>query len=103
MIKIFQLQVLQLPLAAAAVCTFLIQGTPLNLPLGGALAMGLVPGVLGGAALAHSLPVLRLRLGMATVLIVAACLLLTRLIYAQVTSYHSNLPSQSNATENTQL
>ena len=93
---------LQLPLAAAAVCTFLIQGSPLNLPLGGALAMGLVPGVLGGAILAHSLPVLRLRLGMATVLIVAACLLLARLIYAQLTGYQTYLPSQNISMENTQ-
>ena len=93
---------LQLPLAAAAVCTFLIQGSPLNLPLGAALAMGLVPGVLTGAALAHSLPVLRLRLGMATVLIVAACLLLVKLIYAQVTSYPTDFRSQNNLTENTQ-
>ena len=93
---------LQLPLAAAAVCTFLIQGSPLNLPLGGALAVGLVPGVLMGAALAHSLPVLRLRLGMATVLIVAACLLLVRLIFAQVTSHPTNSTSENNLTENTQ-
>ena len=80
-----QSQVLQLPLAAAAVCTFLIQGSPLNLPLGAALAMGLVPGVLMGAVLAHNLPVLRLRLGMAVVLIVASMLLLAKLIYAQLT------------------
>ena len=98
----FKPQVLQLPLAAAAVCTFLIQGSPLNLPLGAALALGLVPGVLMGAALAHSLPVVRLRLGMATVLIVAASLLLAKLIYAQVIGYPTNLPSQNNTTENTQ-
>ena len=83
-----QTQVLQLPLAAAAVCTFLIQGSPLNLPLGGALAMGLVPGVLMGAVLAHNLPVLRLRLGMAVVLIVASMLLLAKLILAQLTLYN---------------
>ena len=93
---------LQLPLAAAAVCTFLIQGSPLNLPLGAALAMGLVPGVLMGAALAHSLPVLRLRLGMAIVLIVAATLLLVRLVYAQVSSNQTNLLSQNNLTGSTQ-
>ena len=83
-----QTQVLQLPLAAAAVCTFLIQGSPLNLPLGAALAMGLVPGVLMGAVLAHNLPVLRLRLGMAVVLIVASMLLLAKLILAQLTLYN---------------
>ena len=83
-----QSQVLQLPLAAAAVCTFLIQGSPLNLPLGAALAMGLVPGVLMGAVLAHNLPVLRLRLGMAVVLIVASMLLLAKLILAQLTLYN---------------
>ena len=83
-----QSQVLQLPLAAAAVCTFLIQGSPLNLPLGAALAMGLVPGVLMGAVLAHNLPVLRLRLGMAVVLIVASMLLLAKLILAQLTFYN---------------
>ena len=83
-----QTQVLQLPLAAAAVCTFLIQGSPLNLPLGAALAMGLVPGVLMGAVLAHNLPVLRLRLVMAIVLIVASMLLLAKLILAQLTLYN---------------
>ena len=86
-----QTQVLQLPLAAAAVCTFLIQGSPLNLPLGAALAMGLVPGVLMGAVLAHNLPVLRLRLGMAIVLIVASILLLAKLIYAQLIYNQENV------------
>ena len=69
-------------------CTFLVQGPPLNLPLGAALALGLVPGVLMGAVLAHNLPVLRLRLGMAIVLIVASLLLLAKLIYAQFTLYN---------------
>ena len=50
--------------------------------------MGLVPGVLMGAVLAHNLPVLRLRLGMAVVLIVASMLLLAKLIYAQLTLYN---------------
>ena len=86
-----QTQVLQLPLAAAAVCTFLIQGSPLNLPLGAALAMGLVPGVLMGAVLAHNLPVLRLRLGMAVVLIVASMLLLAKLILVQLTNNQENI------------
>ena len=72
-------------------CTFLIQGSPLNLPLGAALAMGLVPGVLMGAVLAHNLPVLRLRLGMAIVLIVASLLLLAKLIYAQLIYNQDNV------------
>ena len=79
-------QAVQAPLAAAATLAFLLQGGVLNWPLGCALAAGLVPGVLGGAAAAHRLPVGRLRLGVAVVLAAAGALGVARLLHQELST-----------------
>ena len=80
-------QVVQLPLALAAVGGFLVQGPhhSIDWGLGACLAVGLVPGAVAGAALAHRLPVQGLRMGVAGILLLAAGALLARLVYTQVT------------------
>ena len=79
-------QVVQLPLALAAVGGFLVQGAhhSIDWGLGGCLAVGLVPGAVAGAALAHRLPVQGLRMGVAGILLMAAGALMARLVYTQV-------------------
>jgi uncharacterized membrane protein YfcA len=78
-------QVLQVPLAVAAVvATLASRPAVLDWALGGALAAGLVPGALAGAAAAHALPVARLRLAVAIVLVIAALALLSRLLYGEL-------------------
>ena len=79
-------QVVQLPIALAAVAGFLAAGGnhSIDWGLGGCLAVGLVPGALAGAAVAHALPVDKLRLAVASVLIIASVILLGKLVYAHI-------------------
>jgi len=79
-------QVVQFPLALSAVIGFLVQGSGhgIHWGLGGCLAAGLVPGVLAGATIAHTLPVTRLRLAVALILVLASLFLLVKLVYSEV-------------------
>ena len=79
-------QVVQLPIALAAVAGFLATGglQSIDWALGGCLAVGLVPGALLGAAVAHALPVDKLRLGVASILVMASVFLLGKLVYTHI-------------------
>lgn len=81
-------QVVQLPIALAAVAGFLATAGPnsINWALGGCLAVGLVPGALAGAAIAHAIPVNKLRLGVAGILVLASLFLLAKLVYSELVS-----------------
>jgi len=79
-------QIVQLPIALAAVSGFLTAGVnhSIHWGLGGCLALGLVPGALTGAAVAHALPVDKLRLAVASVLVIASSILLGKLVYMNI-------------------
>eukprot|EP00041_Stephanoeca_diplocostata_P021185 m.488042 g.488042 ORF g.488042 m.488042 type:complete len:295 (-) comp21761_c0_seq7:39-923(-) len=78
-------QVVQAPIATAATVAFVtLRPGTIDFVLGGCLSAGLVPGAIIGAAIAHHVPLRKLKISVAVILVLAAGFLIGKIIVTEL-------------------